>query len=171
MMRLASTMLCGFVALCSQGVLRHIGVPDMLVPQLIVLLVIHLSFAEVTTFGCIMAFLLGLLVDVSSAVLLGPWAGSLVVLFGSLALLSQRLFIESGVAAACITFFSVVATNILFSLLGAEYPVVTWEYPQKVLGQALVTAMVAPVVLSALARRARRKNGAFVSRGSALTPV
>lgn len=170
-MRAVSLLLIGFCALCAQGVLRHLGMPEMVLPQLIVLVVIHLSFSEVNAFGCIMAFVLGLLLDLSSAVLLGPWAGSLVVLFGALALLSQRLFIESGVAAACITFFSVVATNILFSILGPEYPVVTWEYPQKVLGQAVITSLIAPLVLGALARRARARVTSYTSRSSALTGV
>ena len=163
--------LYAIVALAAQGMIGHLGLPDMLIPQLLVIMVVALSFSEVNAFGCIMCFGIGLLLDFSSAVLLGPWAGSCVVVFGILALLSQRLFIDSGIAAMVITFCSVVAANVLFSLFGSEYPALTWEYPQKVLGQAIITAVLSPLILGLLTRRARRGNGALVARGSAISAV
>lgn len=161
----------GIVALTVQGILGHLGLSDIFIPQLLVIVVVSLSFSEVNLFGCFMAFVLGLLLDFSSAVLVGPWAGSFVVVFCGLALLSQRLFIDSGMAAMVITFFSVVIANVLFSLLGAEYLVLTWEYPQKVIGQALATAFLSPLALAFLYRRARRRNGGLLNRGSAVTAV
>jgi rod shape-determining protein MreD len=161
----------GVVAIALQGILGHLGLSDNLIPQLLVIGIVSLSFAEVNVFGCMMSFVMGLLLDFSSAILIGPWAGSFVVVYCALALLSRRLFIDSGVAAMVITFGSVVVTNVLSSLLGTEYPVLTWEYPQKVLGQALVTAVIAPFVLGILSRRARRGGTAAVNRGSAMSVV
>jgi rod shape-determining protein MreD len=161
----------GIVALAVQGIVGHLGVSDNLIPQLLVILVVSLSFAEVNAFGCVMSFVMGLLLDFSSAILIGPWAGSFVVLYCALALLSRRLFIDSGVAAMVITFGSVVVTNVLSSLLGTEYPVLMWQYPQKVFGQALVTALMAPVVLGILSRRVRRSSSPLVNRGSAMSVV
>lgn len=158
-------------ALAAQGMLGHLGLPDTFIPQLLLVLVVALSFSEVNAFGCFMAFGVGLLLDFSSAVLLGPWAGSCVVVFGVLALLSQRLFIDSGIAAMVITFASVVAANVLFSLFGSEYPALTWEYPQKVFGQALVTAILSPALMGFLVRRTRRGNGVLINRGSAISAV
>jgi rod shape-determining protein MreD len=159
------------VGLAAQGILGHLGLPDNLIPQLLVILVVSLSFAEVNAFGCVMSFVMGLLLDFSSALLIGPWAGSFVVLYCALALLSRRLFIDSGIAAVVITFTSVVVTNVLSSLFGTEYPVLTWEYPQKVLGQALVTALIAPAVLSILSRRVKRGGSSGVNRSSAMSMV
>lgn len=159
------------IALALQGMLGHLGVPGALVPQLLLILVVALSFSEANSFGCLMSFGIGLLLDFSSATLIGPWAGSCVVVFCVLALLSQRLFIDSGIAAMVITFCSVVVANILFSLFGSEYPAVTWEYPQRVFGQAIVTAVVAPIVLGFLVRRSRRLSNALIGRGNALSAV
>jgi rod shape-determining protein MreD len=159
------------IALALQGMLGHLGVPSPLVPQLVLILVVALSFSEVNSFGCLMSFGVGLLLDFSSAMLIGPWAGSCVVVFCVLAMLSQRLFIDSGIAAMVITFSSVVVANVLFSLFGSEYPAVTWEYPQRVFGQALVTAILAPVVLNFVVRRARRSSNSLIGRGSALSAV
>ena len=164
-------VLYGIVALAAQGILGHLGVSATLIPQLLVIIVVSLSFTEVNAFGCFMSFAMGLLLDFSSAILIGPWAGSFVVLYCALALLSRRLFIDSGVAAMFITFCAVVVTNVLSSLLGTEYPVLSWDYPQKVLGQALVTALSAPVVLGILSRRARKGGSPLVNRGSAMSMV
>lgn len=163
--------LYALVAIALQGILGHLGVADRFIPQFLVILVVYLSFSETSAFGCVMSFAVGILLDFSSAVLVGPWAGSFVSIFCGLALLSRRLFIDSGLAAMVITFSAVVVANILFSLFGNEYPYLTWEYPQKVLGQALVTALIAPLVLSLLSRRSRRGSGAYVGRGSATSVV
>ncbi|MEY4667704.1 MAG: rod shape-determining protein MreD [Pseudomonadota bacterium] len=165
------SLLYALVAIALQGILGHLGLADRFIPQFLVIFVVYLSFAEVNAFGCLMSFVVGLLLDFSSAVLVGPWAGSFVVIFCVLALLSRRLFIDSGLAAMVITFVSVVVANILFSLFGDEYPVLTWEYPQKVLGQALATALVAPILLGFLARRWRRASSAYVGRGNSVSAV
>lgn len=171
MAKACGMVLYAVIALMLQGVLGHLGLPPALIPQFLIILVVALSFSEVNSFGCVMSFCIGLLLDFSSAMLIGPWAGSCVVVFGVLAMLSQRLFIDSGVAAMVITFASVVVANVIFSLLGSEYPAVTWEYPQRVFGQALVTAIVAPLVLGFLVRRARRAQNSLVGRGNALSAV
>ncbi len=164
-------LLLGVLASVVQGSLLHMGMPVAVVPQLIVVLIIALAFTEVSTFGCVMAFSLGLVMDFSSAVLVGPWAGALVLVFGTLAVLSQRLFIESGIAAMVITFLAVVGANILFSLFGTEYPSMTWEYPKQILGQAMVTALVAPFLLGKLTKRGRRHSSVAHGRRQALSAV
>jgi rod shape-determining protein MreD len=165
------TLFIGVVALAVQGSARHLGLPEAAVPQLLVVVVVSLAFSEVNAFGGVMAFVLGLLLDFSSAVLVGPWAGAFVVVFGALALLSHRLFIESGVVAMVISGFAVIAANLLFSVLGAEYPIITWEYPQRIIGQAVVTALCAPVLLSVISRRSRKSARLFVGRGSPVSAV
>jgi rod shape-determining protein MreD len=164
-------VLYALVAIALQGILGHLGLVDRFIPQFLLIFVVYLSFVEANAFGCVMSFIVGLLLDLSSAVLIGPWAGSFVVIFCVLALLSRRLFIDSGLAAMVITFASVVVANILFSLFGSEYPALTVEYPQKVLGQALITALIAPLVLGILSRRWRRVNGGYVGRGSQVSSV
>jgi rod shape-determining protein MreD len=163
------SLLYALVAIALQGILGHLGLADRFIPQFLVIFVVYLSFAEANAFGCAISFAVGLLLDLSSAVLVGPWAGSFVVIFCVLALLSRRLFIDSGLAAMVITFASVVCANILFSLFGDEYPVLTWEYPQKVLGQALSTALISPILLGFMSRRWRRANSAYPGRRSSVS--
>jgi rod shape-determining protein MreD len=165
------SLLFVLMAIALQGILGHLGLADRFVPQFLVIFVVYLSFVEANAFGCVTSFVVGLLLDFSSAVLVGPWAGSFVVIFCVLALLSRRLFIDSGLAAMVITFASVVVANILFSVFGDEYPALTWEYPQKVLGQALSTALVAPPVLAFLSRLWRRASGGYAGRGSSVSAV
>jgi rod shape-determining protein MreD len=171
MAKILWSLFYALVAIALQGGLGHLGLADRFIPQFLVVFVVYLSFTEANPFGCVMAFAVGLLLDLSSAVLIGPWAGSFVVIFCVLALLSRRLFIDSGLAARVITFTSVLVANILFSVFGDEYPALTWEYPQKVLGQALSTSLVAPILLGFLSRRWRRANGAYMGRGSSVSAV
>ena len=165
------TLFISVVALVAQGSARHLGLPEAAVPQFLVVVLVSLAFSEANVFGSVMAFVLGLLLDFSSAVLIGPWAGAFVVVFGVLALLSPRLFIESGVAAMIISGLAVIAANLLFSVLGAEYPIITWEYPQRIIGQAVVTAICAPALLGVISRRSRKKAGLFVGRGTPVSAV
>jgi len=165
------SLLYALLAIALQGIFGHLGLADRFIPQFLVIFVVYLSFAEANAFGCIMSFVVGLLLDFSSAVLVGPWAGSFVLVFCILALLSRRLFIDSVLAAMVITFASVACANVLFSLFGDEYPVLTWDYPQKVLGQALSTALVSPLIFGVLSRRWRRVSGAYAGRGNSVSAV
>lgn len=159
----------GLVALATQATVRHFGVPEPFIPQLMAIIVVSLAFSEANVFGCCMSFMLGLCADLASATLIGPWAGSFVVVFGALAMLSQRLFIESTAASIVISFISVIGIDLLYSAMGAEYPIFTWELPQRFLGQAVVTAVVAPSFLSFLTKRGRGRTVGLIGRGSVRT--
>ena len=161
----------GIVALVFQVTLRHLGIPESFVPQIMVLLVVSLAFSEVNAFGCFMAFGLGLLLDLSSATLIGPWAGAFVVVFGALAVVSQRLFIDSSVASIVISFLAVTITDLLYLAMGAEYPIITWDLPRKIAGHAFITALIAPAFLGFLSRRARVRSLGAIGRGSVGTAV
>lgn len=159
----------GLVALATQATVRHFGVPEPFVPQLMALIVVSLAFSEANVFGCCMSFALGLCADLASATLVGPWAGSFVVVYGTLAMLSQRLFIESTGASIFISFISVFVIDLLYSAMGTEYPIFTWELPQRFVGQAIVTAILAPSFLSFLTKRARGRAFGLIGRGSVRT--
>lgn len=161
----------GLLGAVAQGALMRVGLPSFLVPQFSLLIVIFLAFSDVSLFGCVMAFTLGLLMDFSSAMLVGPWAGAFVVVYGVLATLSHRLFIESALASMFITFVSVVGASLIFSVLGTEYPHVSVGFALQVLGQAFVTASFAPWALSVMTRRARRRSPLGVGRSAALNAV
>jgi rod shape-determining protein MreD len=171
MKRFLLILVLGLIGTLFQGALMRVGLPPFLVPQFLLLLVVFLAFSEVSVFGCMMAFVLGLLMDFSSAMLVGPWGGAFVAVYGFLAVLSHRLLIESTIAAMIITFVSVVGASLIFSLLGSEYSSMSWEYPTQVLGQAFVTALLGPRVLAFMTRRSRRRSSVGMGRTTALSAV
>ena len=65
------SVLYAVVAIALQGILGHLGLADRFIPQFLVIFVVYLSFAEANAFGCVMSFIVGLLLDLSSAVLVG----------------------------------------------------------------------------------------------------
>jgi rod shape-determining protein MreD len=157
----------GLIATALQGVLLHLGIPPYLLPQLLVLLIVFLSFTEMSVFGSFLAFSLGLILDFSSTILIGPWAGAMVAAYGILALLSQRLFIDSPVVAIVTTFTAVVFVNLLYMALAYEYRPAEWAYVAQALGEAFVTALMAPLVFGFLKRRFKRRSAGSYGRSMA----
>jgi len=171
MKRFVVFLCLGLLSVSTQGVLTRVGLPSFLVPQLSLLIVVFLAFSDVSLSGCLMAFVLGLLMDLASAVLVGPWAGGYIAVYGVLAALSHRLFIESALASMFITFVSVIGASLIFLMLGTEYPHASMELALQVVGQAVATAVIAPWALSLMTRRARRRSPVGVGRGAALSAV
>ncbi len=157
----------GLAAVLIQGVLLRFGLPDALLPQLVLIIVIYLGFNEISVLGTFVAFVLGLFLDFSSALLLGPWAGAFVTVYGAMAVLSSRLFIESPLVAAVIALLASVGANVIYMLLGYEYRTLAWEDLSRIIGQALCTAILAPVVLGVLARRLKRRTSPTLGRSFA----
>jgi rod shape-determining protein MreD len=154
----------GLIAIMIQGLLLRFGLPDVVLPQLVLVLVIYLGFNEISVLGCFIAFVLGLLLDFSSALLLGPWAGALVTVYGILAVLSSRLFIESPIVAAFIALAASITGSVMYVLLGYEYRSISWDGVGRIVGQGLCTAVLAPSILQLLARRLRKRTAPALSR-------
>ena len=167
MIRLLILSLFGFLSVILQGALMHFGWSDNFLPQLVLIVVIYMGFNELSVLATFVVFLLGLLLDLSSALLLGPWAGALVTVYGSLAILSSRFFIDSPLVAAFISFFAAVFANFMYVFLGYEYARISWEDLTRVCGQALATALVAPVFLGLIARKLKRRTPHSLGRSLA----
>ena len=143
-------IILGLIAIFVQGtVLRAIG-PAWVVPNLLVIIVVFLGFYESSVRGATLAFLLGLELDFANGLLVGPWAGAFVVSFGILASLSQRIFVESPLAAVIATFAcSIVSAVVYFTLVYEFHPAVTIIVPFSV-AEATLNALLAPVVFGVL---------------------
>lgn len=157
----------GLVAVLLQGILLRFGLPDALLPQFVLMIVIYLGFNEISVLGTFVAFVLGLFLDFSSALLLGPWSGALVTVYGIMAVLSSRLFIESPLVAAFISFLASVVASVIYMLLGYEYRTLAWQDLSRIVGQALCTAVLAPVVLRLMARRLKKRSSPSLGRSFA----
>lgn len=170
-MRLAWCCLAAVVLLILQGVLHQIGVPAWFVPQGVLVCVVFLALYEFSLAGVVVAFVLGLLLDMSSGVLLGPWAGSYVIVYALFAFLSQRLFVESAVVAMSVVAMATVLAEVVFLLLAFEYQAVTREDVVMLGGQALASALVAPLVFRFLKGAWRRTGVAVTGRAGVVSAL
>ena len=159
-MTLLRAILYALVALACQGVLAQFGIPSSLIPQLSLLVVVCVAFSERSVQASVAAFGVGFLTDLSSALLLGPWAGAYVTVYAVLALLSPRLFIESGLVAGFVAFFATVGAGAFYSLVSPQSDLTLWQHVLQLLGQALATALCAPWALGLLSFVSQRKHAA-----------
>lgn len=150
-------LVLGFIAVFVQGTLLRGSFPSMVVPDLVCILVVFLSFYEPGLLGAFLAFLVGLQFDLASGVLLGPRAGSSVAVFGFLSSLSQRIFVESGTAMMFAVFISTIVNFAVYMILVVEFRhtqevVVSDFFRLSVLGEATLSALITPLIFLVLRR-------------------
>jgi rod shape-determining protein MreD len=129
-----------------QSIAHYMGVPEWSIPQGGIVCVVFLAFYEFSLAGVVLSFLLGLLLDMSSAVLIGPWAGGYVVAYAMIAFISQRLFVESLYVAFSVVVGAALVSGLIFTLLAFEYQAPASEDLIVLLGQSLASGIVTPLV-------------------------
>jgi|GEM_PF-2011903 len=166
-------VLIGLVLLCVtvQGLLRHFGLPPWGIPQSVVVCVVFLAFYDRTGLGALTAFIAGLVLDLSSATLLGPWAGACVAAFAALAFLSQRLFIESTAVAMMVTAMTAVVVACVYILLALKYQAISGADITMLVGQAISSALIAPLLIGVMKRLNKRPAVVPLRRGSVTSTV
>jgi rod shape-determining protein MreD len=136
----------------------HLHPYPFLTPNLLLILVVYLGFFEVSPLGALLSFLLGIIFDLGTGTLLGPWAGSFVAVFTTLALLSQRIFVHSPLSSAASSFVSSLIANLSYSLLVQGVRKVgagsVWDF----VGEAFVTALVTPLLFAVLGKVSKERR-------------
>lgn len=150
-----------------QSLLQRSGVPEWLLPQGLVVCVVYLAFFESSVAGAGLAFACGLLLDLTTATVLGPWAGAYVLAYALLSFVSPRLFVESTVVMMLVTGITSVLAGSVYLFLAFEYQSLSQDDIAVLLGQASASALVAPVVTAIL----RRVCGRSVSRSIGQTSL
>lgn len=150
--RIIILVLLGFVAVFVQGTLLHSLFPHIIAPNFLMILNVFLAFYEVTITGAVISFIYGLQYDLYSGVLLGPWAGAFVVIFGVLASLSQRLFVEAGLAAFILVCVSSVIGNLIYLILIFEFRPFPQDVWFQIISEAVLTGVFAPVLMHLMRR-------------------
>jgi len=152
----AVVLLLGVLASFLQGsVLRALLPGSAIVPNLSVAVVAFLAFHEVSLLGVALSFFLGLIFDLSSGVLLGPWAGAYVVVFALLSSLTQRVFTDSPLTAfIAVLIGSLVAQGVYLAMVlqfrTAELASVSSGV--TIVLEALLSAFCAPLCFGLLKR-------------------
>jgi rod shape-determining protein MreD len=171
MMRFVVCFLLAVALLIAQSVLRHLLLPEWLVPQGLLICAVFLAFYEFSFLGAVAAFLLGFLLDLSSGVLLGPWAAAYVVVYGVFAFLSQRLFVESRAVSMVVVAMATLLSGIVFLSLAFEYQAVTLSELAMLTGQAASSAVLTPFVFKILKFAWRRPDRVLTGRGAVVSAV
>lgn len=134
------------LAIVVQGSILKAISPHMVVPNLFLVLVVYLGFYETNAMGVFLAFVVGLMSDLSSGVLLGPHAASAVVIFFILSLLSQTIFVESWVTSMLSVFFGALVAQFVYFTLVYEFKPVDFSLIGFSVFEAFLSAIVAPFV-------------------------
>jgi rod shape-determining protein MreD len=141
--------------------------PRWLIPNLCMTIIIFLGIFEANPGGALLAFLVGCFLDMASAPLIGPWAGSFVVIFGFLAQGGRRLFVDSSLTILVITGISSFVSQIIYFFLLSQFSfnwgqLISWT----LIGSSLFTAILSPFLFKFLKSYYPRKNtvGRFIQQ-------
>ncbi len=151
------------VALIFQASILGAFLPAYLMPQLMLLLVVFFGFYEATVLGVALSFAAGVILDLASGLIVGPWAAAFVLVHGGLAGLSQRLFVESTFAAITTTFLSCLGADLVYALLVFEFQAVDVFQLAQFFGQACATAVLSPLLFKPF-RKVWTKRERSISR-------
>lgn len=165
---IVSIIAFSFAGLILQGVVLRSLLPVYLIPNFLLIAVVFLGFHEVSVLGVILAFLCGLIFDLFSGTLIGPWSGSFVFVYALLALFAQRLFTRSlSTVVPSVFLANVIATALYFALL-YQFQSIEGRLFSISLIESLSSALVAPLAFTLLNRLAvgaglkRSSRGAIV---------
>ena len=151
-------LLLGLLAIFVQSTLLKAILPQMVIPNFLLILLVFLAFYETSLAGVITAFLLGLEFDLHGGILLGPWAGSFVAVYCALASLSQRIFVDSALAAFTVVLFSSFLSSFIFVVLVFEFQPVQLGLMYTAFIEALLNGFLAPPLMALLRKYMTRRE-------------
>ncbi|MGI6681212.1 MAG: rod shape-determining protein MreD [Bdellovibrionota bacterium] len=132
--------------------------PNAFIPNIILIFVIFLSFNETNIFGLVLSFFLGLLLDISTSTLLGPWSASFVIIYTMFAILSGRIFIDTTISLIIITAISSIICDIVYTVLIFTFLANTNNFSFDILIGSIVTAIFSPFIVYILRKYYPIKN-------------
>jgi len=150
--------LIGLLAILVQSALLKFLMPAGIVPDFHLLLTVFIACADPSSRGALLAFLLGLQSDLASGILLGPMAGTLVVIFMLVTLVTQNIFTETTLAAVFTVFVSTFLARFLFILLMNQFSLVAPFLTWGLLWTGILNAAITPIFFSWL-KRFRQRDG------------
>lgn len=155
MRKFSFVLLMVLAAMFLQGAVLKFAFPTMTIPNLFLVLVVFIGFFEPSTLGALLAFMVGLLFDLFSRGLLGPHASAYVVVFGIVAALSQRIFVDSRLAVFLTVLLASLIGNVVYLIVLSEFVQVESLVTMLLRGalwEAFLTALLAPFLFVLLRR-------------------
>jgi rod shape-determining protein MreD len=148
--KLTMAFLCGMGLLLIQNLLLPLFLGDRFAPNLITILVVFITMYHSNQLGLFIVFLLGVLLDLTYAELLGVWSGAYIVTFSVLLLLSQHLFVESRMVVFIATTFCALLTEVLYLLISGKFPLLDPLFVLQGLLISIITGGIAIVLFPML---------------------
>lgn len=139
--------------------------PRWMIPNLCLVIVLYLGVYQSTALGALLAFLVGILLDLSSGQLLGPWGAAFVAIFGLLSQGGKKLFIDSSLTVVAVTFVAAIVGQVIYLLLLSQFAF-SWRdfFSSSMFGAAISTALIAPACFAILRSGLLRKPSVGKSR-------
>jgi rod shape-determining protein MreD len=158
--KLAIVLALGIFSVVLQGTLFKVLFGfNFFVPHLLLIISVLIAFLQPNSFGAVCCFLLGLLADFSSVVLIGPWAAAFVVVFFVVSIFSQKLFYDSGFTAFVVVFVMTLLASSIYLGLELQFKKIDtsiFDLSSSLLLEAFISACFAPLIFPVI--------GAFLSR-------
>jgi len=157
---MGKTILLFFVAfICGifiQATLLHSVQPEIVAPDLLMILAVFLGLRARNASGAIGSFVIGLGADFASAKFLGPYAAGSVVAFAATVFVANHFFSEKWFTVLMTAFIASLAKNLTQATVLAAFTEINlfqWQFVFIGLLESVLTAVCAPVVIKLLAPR------------------
>jgi rod shape-determining protein MreD len=121
-----------------------------LVPNLIVILAVDLGLRHRSAGAAALAFAMGYATDAFSGTHLGVNAFLITLVFLLTYEIARRLLVINALVGAVAVFFGVIVTGLGVVVLGAGSDALAWTLAPGLLLQALLSAIVSPIVFAIL---------------------
>lgn len=112
--------------------------------NLVLLLPVLLGVHCVTPGAAIVIFILGVMNDLFSGGIIGPWAVSYLVVFVANSIVSNRIYLKSVISVMAVVFLSALLAEASHVVLLARFAPLTWESMYSLFYGAVLVALISP---------------------------
>ncbi len=138
------------VGLALQGSILREVLPFGAVPNVLFMFIVFLAVRYGNILAAIGAFFLGMIIDISGAISIGPWAASSQVVFALFVILHQGLFIRSAFSVIVATTVSTLVGSLVALFLTGAGDMFSFLFIGTILAEAFLTGLCAPLVFKIL---------------------
>jgi cell shape-determining protein MreD len=144
--KISIILIFGLVSILIQGTIFRSLLPFGYVPNLLCALLVFLSLFEVTILGVFLAGLLGLLLDLFTSQLLGPWFGAYVFVFIILSIFAQRVYVGSILTFSIVVALSSVLSALIYLFMILPYLEISTSLITVLIVESFLTALFSPII-------------------------
>ncbi len=145
-----------------QATLLHSVLPDMVAPDILMILAVFLGLRARNAWGALGAFTIGLGADFATGKFLGPFAAGSVVAFATTVFFANHFFSEKWFTVSITSFLASLTKNLTQATilcLFTDINLFSFQSLPIVLVEAMLTAVVAPLIVRLIGPRYSSSGG------------